>query len=93
MSAYADLQQGEFAAEAYGYTATRHQREVGTVYSDEVWLSQAASPRLLPYTALLKRSKHWAALNSGVLPLENLIINPHACEKPGSRSASKYLPC
>jgi isocitrate lyase len=36
MSAYAELQQGEFAAEAYGYTATRHQREVGTSYFDEV---------------------------------------------------------
>src|SRR6516165_5087193 len=38
MSAYADLQEGEFAAEAYGYTATRHQREVGTGYFDEVSL-------------------------------------------------------
>lgn len=36
MSAYADLQQEEFAAEAHGYTATRHQREVGTSYFDEV---------------------------------------------------------
>ena len=36
MSAYADLQEGEFAAEAYGYTATRHQREVGTSYFDKV---------------------------------------------------------
>jgi isocitrate lyase len=38
MSAYADLQEAEFAAEAYGYTATRHQREVGTSYFDEVSL-------------------------------------------------------
>jgi len=36
MSAYADFQQREFAAEAFGYTATRHQREVGTGYFDEV---------------------------------------------------------
>jgi isocitrate lyase len=36
MSAYSDLQQQEFAAEAHGYTATRHQREVGTGYFDEV---------------------------------------------------------
>jgi isocitrate lyase len=36
MSAYADLQQEEFATEADGYTATRHQREVGTSYFDEV---------------------------------------------------------
>ncbi|MFD1739137.1 isocitrate lyase [Bacillus salitolerans] len=36
MSAYSDLQQAEFANEKYGYTATRHQREVGTGYFDEV---------------------------------------------------------
>jgi isocitrate lyase len=36
MAAYADLQDREFAAEALGYTATRHQREVGTGYFDEV---------------------------------------------------------
>jgi isocitrate lyase len=36
MSAYADFQQREFASEASGYTATRHQREVGTGYFDEV---------------------------------------------------------
>jgi isocitrate lyase len=36
MTAYSRLQQAEFAAEAHGYTATRHQREVGTGYFDEV---------------------------------------------------------
>jgi isocitrate lyase len=36
MSAYAELQTAEFAAEADGYTATRHQREVGTGYFDAV---------------------------------------------------------
>jgi isocitrate lyase len=36
MSAYAELQQAEFAQEACGYSATRHQREVGTGYFDEV---------------------------------------------------------
>ncbi|OCA82988.1 isocitrate lyase [Bacillus sp. FJAT-27225] len=36
MAAYSDLQQAEFASEQYGYTATRHQREVGTGYFDEV---------------------------------------------------------
>jgi isocitrate lyase len=36
MSAYAELQRAEFAAESRGYTATRHQREVGTGYFDEV---------------------------------------------------------
>ncbi len=36
MTAYAEFQQAEFASEAKGYTATRHQREVGTGYFDEV---------------------------------------------------------
>jgi isocitrate lyase len=36
MAAYSELQQREFAAEADGYTATRHQREVGTGYFDQV---------------------------------------------------------
>jgi isocitrate lyase len=36
MAAYSELQQAEFTAEQYGYTATRHQREVGTGYFDEV---------------------------------------------------------
>jgi isocitrate lyase len=36
MAAYSELQQREFANEAAGYTATRHQREVGTGYFDQV---------------------------------------------------------
>jgi isocitrate lyase len=36
MAAYTELQQAEFAAEAQGYTATRHQHEVGTGYFDLV---------------------------------------------------------
>jgi isocitrate lyase len=36
MTAYVKLQEAEFAAEKIGYTATKHQREVGTGYFDEV---------------------------------------------------------
>jgi isocitrate lyase len=36
MAAYSELQQAEFASEAAGYTATRHQREVGVGYFDAV---------------------------------------------------------
>ncbi|WP_345243659.1 isocitrate lyase [Pontibacillus salipaludis] len=36
MEAYSELQQAEFASEKDGYSATRHQREVGTGYFDEV---------------------------------------------------------
>ena len=36
MAAYSELQEAEFASEAEGYTATRHQREVGTGYFDAI---------------------------------------------------------
>src|ERR1035441_4562601 len=42
MPAYVRLQEAEFAAEKSGYTATRHQREVGTGYFDLV--TSAISP-------------------------------------------------
>ncbi|MDA2813728.1 isocitrate lyase [Nocardiopsis sp. RSe5-2] len=42
MSAYVELQEAEFASEAAGYTATRHQREVGTGYFDLI--STAITP-------------------------------------------------
>jgi isocitrate lyase len=45
MSAYVELQEEEFAAEKQGYTATKHQREVGTGYFDTITqtLSQGKS--------------------------------------------------
>jgi isocitrate lyase len=49
MAAYTELQQAEFAAEAAGYTATRHQREVGVGYFDAV--ATAASGGLSSTTA------------------------------------------
>ena len=36
MPAYVRLQENEFALEEHGYTATRHQREVGAGYFDQV---------------------------------------------------------
>jgi isocitrate lyase len=50
MSAYSKLQQAEFALEAQGYSATRHQREVGTGYFDEV--AQVIAGGLSSTTAL-----------------------------------------
>jgi len=45
MAAYSELQQAEFNAESRGFSATRHQREVGTSYFDAVSMavSQGAS--------------------------------------------------
>jgi isocitrate lyase len=42
MAAYSELQQTEFAAEQEGYTATRHQREVGVGYFDAVAMAISA---------------------------------------------------
>src|SRR5258706_66267 len=50
MVAYSELQEAEFALEEYGYTATKHQREVGTGYFDEV--AQVISSGMSSTTAL-----------------------------------------
>ena len=50
MSAYVKLQEAEFAAESAGYTATKHQREVGAGYFDAV--TQAVSGGSSSLTAL-----------------------------------------
>jgi isocitrate lyase len=46
MSAYVRLQESEFAAEEYGYTATRHQREAGAGYFDAVMRALGESSTL-----------------------------------------------
>jgi isocitrate lyase len=56
MAAYVELQQAEFAAEKLGYTATRHQREVGTGYFDAV--TQAVSQGRSSTTALHGSTEH-----------------------------------
>jgi isocitrate lyase len=55
MAAYSELQQAEFAAEAAGYTATRHQREVGTGYFDAV--AQAVAGGASSTTALAQSTE------------------------------------
>ena len=50
MSAYVALQQAEFAAEPDGYTATKHQREVGAGYFDDV--TQTVTGGLSSVTAM-----------------------------------------
>jgi isocitrate lyase len=56
MSAYAELQSEEFAAESEGYTATKHQREVGTGYFDDV--AQVISQGESSTTALHGSTEH-----------------------------------
>jgi isocitrate lyase len=55
MTAYVALQQAEFAAESQGYTATRHQREVGTGYFDRVATAVAPSASTV---ALAESTEH-----------------------------------
>jgi isocitrate lyase len=56
MAAYSELQEAEFAAEANGYTATKHQREVGTGYFDAV--SMAISGGKSSTTAMHGSTEH-----------------------------------
>jgi isocitrate lyase len=55
MSAYVELQQAEFAAATAGYTATKHQREVGTGYFDLV--AQVISGGTASTTALAESTE------------------------------------
>jgi isocitrate lyase len=55
MSAYVRLQEAEFAAESAGYTATKHQREVGAGYFDQVATAIAPDAETL---ALVGSTEH-----------------------------------
>ncbi|CAF4715968.1 unnamed protein product [Rotaria sp. Silwood1] len=70
MTAYSELQQAEFDAEKNGYTAVRHQREVGTGYFDLVTMAVAGTPndlqdRRVEITGPCDRKMVINALNSG----------------------------
>jgi isocitrate lyase len=55
MAAYSELQRAEFASEPRGYTATRHQREIGTGYFD--LLNMAASGASAPTVAMAESTE------------------------------------
>jgi len=66
MAAYAQFQTAEFASEAQGYTATRHQREVGTGYFDAVaetggWAYIGNSASMLFGTVFIDSAKRSAS--------------------------------
>jgi isocitrate/methylisocitrate lyase len=63
MSAYAELQEREFSLEPHGYTATRHQREVGAGYFDLV--AQAVSGGLSSTLALRGSTEEQQFAHSG----------------------------
>jgi isocitrate lyase len=56
MEAYAELQEAEFAAEKHGYSATKHQHEVGTGYFDDD--AQIIAVGLSSTTALRGSTEH-----------------------------------
>ena len=68
MSAYVELQEREFALESEGYTATRHQREVGAGYFD---LVDAGDLRRDSSTLALKGSTEEAQFESKSPRLED----------------------
>jgi isocitrate lyase len=67
MAAYSELQQAEFASEPAGYTATRHQREVGTGYFDAVATAIAGGQSS---TVALKESTEAAQFVAEAIPAE-----------------------
>jgi isocitrate lyase len=74
MAAYSELQQAEFAAEAEGYTATRHQREVGTGYFDQVAMTISGGAAS---TTALKDSTEAAQFKTSKAPvLEHPLADP-----------------
>jgi isocitrate lyase len=62
MAAYSEMQQREFAAEERGFTATRHQREVGTGYYDQVAVTISAGQSS---TTAMKESTETDQFNAG----------------------------
>jgi isocitrate lyase len=63
MTAYVELQEAEFAMEANGYTATRHQREVGAGFFDRISTAVTAGTSS---TLALKGSTEEAQFDAGV---------------------------
>ena len=63
MAAYAELQDAEFASEAYGYTATRHQREVGTGYFDAVSVAISGGQSSTTAMASSTEAKQFRSVN------------------------------
>jgi isocitrate lyase len=95
MAAYSELQQAEFAAEADGYTAARHQREVGTGWFDAVAVAASAGASS---TTAMAGSTETAQFSHGEAPLaapddrhDDGLIHDHAwarTEEPVSVTAA-----
>ncbi len=71
MTAYVDLQQREFGLEREGYTATKHQREVGASYFDEVLLAVTDGEASTTALAGSTEAAQFAAEHSGATESAN----------------------
>jgi isocitrate lyase len=80
MAAYGELQQAEFAAEAAGYTATRHQREVGVGYFDAV--AMTISGGRASTTALAGSTEHAQFHDAGPNPASAVPAAPARAPRP-----------
>lgn len=72
MSAYCELQEAEFAAEPQGYTATRHQREVGTGYFDLI--NMAVTSGQASTTAMSDSTEHDQFKSAKKIPAATALI-------------------
>jgi isocitrate lyase len=78
MAAYSELQQAEFAAESEGYTATRHQREVGTGWFDAVATAVAGGQSSTTAMAGSTETEQFHDAESGdVKPLAEHLVPAH----------------
>jgi hypothetical protein len=85
MGAYSELQQAEFAAEANGYTATKHQREVGTGYFDQVSHGHHRRP-------VLDHRHGMNRLSTSSSAAAELNVNPSSIEPAFLRRQVYHLP-
>jgi isocitrate lyase len=87
MAAYCELQEAEFRSESAGYTATRHQREVGTSYFDAV--ATALSGGRSSTTAMAGSTESEQFRGNGVARLNGVARNGTSHRKPGKKPARR----
>jgi isocitrate lyase len=90
MAAYSELQQAEFAAEAEGYTATRHQREVGVSYFDAVAMAVSggrSSTTAFAGSTEMAQFHEAASAAPGASDHDDGLVHGHAWASSAARAA------
>ena len=83
MTAYVDLQEREFARESEGYTAVKHQREVGAGYFDQI--ATIVSGGNASTLALEVRPRKNSSTDSSLQP-HNAVLAAGLCECNNKRA-------